>query len=79
MMSSLPYLLSKVGLFKLVGIFLKDHYLEIRKESFAPFLQKLIDAFPELEATVRENIQSWSDFILLQVQSSKSQTWVKTI
>ena len=52
-------------------------YSEIRKGSFAPFLQKLIDAFPELEATVRENIQSWQDFILLQVQSSKSQTWVK--
>ena len=47
-------------------------YSEIRKGSFAPFLQKLIDAFPELEATVRENIQSWQDFILLQVQSSKS-------
>ena len=41
------------------------------------FIQKLIDAFPELEATVRENIQSWHDFILLQVQSSKCETWVK--
>jgi 2-polyprenyl-6-methoxyphenol hydroxylase-like FAD-dependent oxidoreductase len=52
-------------------------FSEIRKGSFAPFLQKLIDAFPELEGTVRENIQSWHDFILLQVQSSKSETWVK--
>ena len=41
------------------------------------FIQKLIDAFPELEETVRENIQSWQDFILLQVQSSQCQTWVK--
>lgn len=52
-------------------------YSELRKQSFEPFISQLIKAFPELEQTVRENIQSWNDFVLLQVQSSKSDTWVK--
>ena len=77
MISSLPFSLSKVALFKLVGIFLKDLIQKLEKDRLPHLLQKLIDAFPELEATVRENIQSWQDFILLQVQSSKSETWVK--
>ena len=34
-------------------------------------------AFPELEQTVRENIQSWKDFVLLDVYSSSSETWGK--
>ncbi|WP_338471955.1 FAD-dependent monooxygenase [Niallia sp. XMNu-256] len=50
---------------------------EIRKGPFEPFIHQLITAFPELEETVRENIRSWQDFILLVVQSSKSETWVK--
>ncbi|WP_428911189.1 FAD-dependent monooxygenase [Niallia sp. Krafla_26] len=52
-------------------------YPMIRKQSFTPFINKLIAAFPELKDTVTENIRSWNDFILLQVQSSKSDTWVK--
>jgi 2-polyprenyl-6-methoxyphenol hydroxylase-like FAD-dependent oxidoreductase len=48
----------------------------IRKGPFQPFIDKLISAFPELNKTVTENITSWNDFILLQVQSSKSDTWV---
>lgn len=52
-------------------------YPNLRKQPFTPFIRKLIDAFPELEGTVLENIRSWNDFILLQVQSSKSETWVK--
>jgi 2-polyprenyl-6-methoxyphenol hydroxylase-like FAD-dependent oxidoreductase len=52
-------------------------YPELRKQSFLPFINQLIEAFPELEQTVREHIQSWDDFVLLQVQSSKSDTWVK--
>lgn len=51
-------------------------FSRIRKGPFKPFIDKLIRAFPELEGTVTENIMSWNDFILLQVQSSKSHTWV---
>ena len=51
-------------------------YSELEKNRLPHFIHKLIEAFPELEETVRENIQSWHDFILLQVQSSKSETWV---
>lgn len=50
---------------------------ELRKQSFTPFISQLIEAFPELEQTVHEHIQSWDDFVLLQVQSSKCETWVK--
>ena len=51
-------------------------FSKIRKGSFQPFIHKLIEAFPELEETVTKNITSWNDFTLLQVQSSKSDTWV---
>lgn len=52
-------------------------YSELRKRSFRPFIEQLIAEFPELEENVRAHIQSWDDFILLQVQSSRCETWVK--
>ena len=52
-------------------------YPALRKQSITPFVSQLIDAFPQLEETVHASIQSWDDFVLLQVQSSKSETWVK--
>lgn len=50
---------------------------ELKKQSFMPFIHQLIEAFPELEDTVHTHIKSWNDFVLLQVQSSQSETWVK--
>lgn len=52
-------------------------YSELRKQSFQPFINQLIAAFPELKESVRSHIQSWDDFVLLQVQSSRCTTWVK--
>ena len=38
---------------------------------------RLVEAFPELETNVHTYIQSWNDFVLLQVQSSRCETWFK--
>ena len=50
---------------------------ELRKQPFTPFIEQLIRAFPMLEQTVHENIQSWKDFVLLDVYSSTSENWGK--
>lgn len=55
----------------------ENSFPNIRKGSFQSFINSLVEAFPELEKTVSEHIQSWQDFILLKVESSKSATWVK--
>jgi len=52
-------------------------FAELRKKPFTPFIDQLIYAFPELELTVRENIQSWRDYVLLDVYSSTSENWGK--
>jgi 2-polyprenyl-6-methoxyphenol hydroxylase-like FAD-dependent oxidoreductase len=52
-------------------------YPVLRKQSFEPFIKQLLDAFPELNEIVRGHIQSWKDFVLLQVQSCRCETWVK--
>ncbi len=51
-------------------------FVELKKRSFEPFIRGLIEAFPELEESVHSHIKSWNDFVLLQVQSSQSKTWV---
>ncbi|MEH7414909.1 FAD-dependent monooxygenase [Neobacillus drentensis] len=55
----------------------EDSYPVLKKQSFAPFIEQVIEAFPELTETVHQNIQSWNDFILLKVQSSQSPVWAK--
>lgn len=52
-------------------------FVALRKQPFTPFIEQLIVAFPELEQTVRENILSWKDFVLLDVYSSTSENWGK--
>lgn len=52
-------------------------YPELRKQPFKPFIDKLIQAFPSLQQSVSENIQSWQDFVLLDVYSSESELWGK--
>jgi len=55
----------------------EDSYPLLKKQSFAPFIEQVIEAFPELTETVHQNILSWNDFILLKVQSSHSPVWAK--
>ena len=50
---------------------------ELRKGSLQPFLEPLIESFPELEESVTENLRSWKDLVCLKVQSSRSETWVE--
>lgn len=49
----------------------------LRKGPFKPFIEKLIEAFPQLEQSVREHILSWDDFVLLDVHSNYAETWGK--
>ncbi|MCQ6280615.1 FAD-dependent monooxygenase [Bacillus sp. EB600] len=55
----------------------EDSYPTLIKQSFSPFIERVIAAFPELAETVCNSIQSWNDFILLKVQSCQCPTWVK--
>lgn len=55
----------------------EDSYPTLKKQSFAPFIEQVIEAFPELTETVHQHIHSWDDFILLKVQSSRSSFWAK--
>ncbi|PQP80156.1 FAD-binding protein [Paenibacillus sp. PCH8] len=52
-------------------------YSKLREQPIAPFVDKLISAFPCLADSVAANIQSWSDFVLLSVESSYSQSWTQ--
>lgn len=49
----------------------------LRKGSIQPFLEPLIESFPELEESVKEHLLSWSNFVCLKVQSSRCETWVE--
>ncbi|TCN26593.1 FAD-dependent monooxygenase [Mesobacillus foraminis] len=55
----------------------EDSYPHLKKQSFAPFIEKAIEAFPEIEEALLEHIQSWDDFILLKVHSCHCPAWVK--
>jgi 2-polyprenyl-6-methoxyphenol hydroxylase-like FAD-dependent oxidoreductase len=50
---------------------------KLRKQSLGVFIEKLILAFPELEESVRATIQSWRDFVLLDVYSNHTEPWMK--
>ncbi|NMD69178.1 FAD-binding protein [Bacillus sp. DNRA2] len=52
-------------------------FQKLRKQSFEPFINGLIAAFPQLELPVRRNIRSWEDFIPLSVFSSQSEEWTR--
>jgi 2-polyprenyl-6-methoxyphenol hydroxylase-like FAD-dependent oxidoreductase len=49
----------------------------LRKQSLQPFLEPLIESFPELKELVLQHLRTWNDFVPLKVQSSRSDTWVK--
>ena len=52
-------------------------YPELRKQPFKPFIDQLIQAFPSLEQSVSQHIQSWKDFVFLDVHSSEVEFWGK--
>ncbi|MEG0438728.1 MAG: FAD-dependent monooxygenase [Solibacillus sp.] len=53
----------------------KGSYPQLRKQPFDPFIDKLVQAFPPLTESVSTHIQSWQDFVLLDVFSSTSENW----
>lgn len=55
----------------------KGSFATLRKQPFEPFIEKLIEAFPALEESVRQTIRSWRDFMPLDVFSSTSEVWGK--
>ena len=52
-------------------------FSKLREQPFAPFVEKLVAAFPCLADSVAEHIQTWSDFVLLSVESSFSESWAQ--
>ncbi|KOS69246.1 FAD-binding protein [Lysinibacillus contaminans] len=50
-------------------------FSELRKQAFTPFIQQLTKAFPDLTEIVVQHIQSWRDFVLLDVFSSHCDSW----
>ncbi|QDQ01980.1 FAD-binding protein [Lysinibacillus fusiformis] len=48
---------------------------QLRKQAFTPFIKQLTEAFPELAEIVIHHIQSWQDFVLLDVFSSHCDCW----
>ncbi|MDR9744934.1 FAD-dependent monooxygenase [Paenibacillus taichungensis] len=52
-------------------------FSKLREQPFAPFVQKLVAAFPCLADSVAEHIQTWSDFVLLSVESSFAELWAQ--
>lgn len=56
----------------------QDTFPKLRRSSeVTPFVDALIEAFPELEETVHQNIRSWNDFVLLKVQSCICDNWLQ--
>lgn len=55
----------------------KGSFPTLRKEPFTPFIEKLCLAFPQLAASVKQHIQSWQDFVPLDVFSSMAEQWGK--
>ncbi|MGC5771319.1 FAD-dependent monooxygenase [Paenibacillus pabuli] len=49
----------------------------LREQPFAPFVQQLVAAFPCLAESVAEHIRTWSDFVLLSVESSFAESWAQ--
>ncbi|WP_077619499.1 FAD-dependent monooxygenase [Bacillus sinesaloumensis] len=55
----------------------KGTFNTLRKQSLEVFLQPLLTSFPELETIVRQHIQSWKNFVCLNVFSSNADTWAE--
>jgi 2-polyprenyl-6-methoxyphenol hydroxylase-like FAD-dependent oxidoreductase len=70
-------LFTQAGGFIQIGWNIKEgSFPEFRKQSFEPFIEKLISVFPMLADQVHQNIRSWDDFVPLSVFSSSLEQWV---
>ena len=71
-------LFTQAGGFIQIGWNIKEgSFPELRKQPFKPFIDQLVQAFPTLEQSVSEHIQSWQDFVFLDVYSSECELWGK--
>ncbi|WAH39183.1 FAD-dependent monooxygenase [Alicyclobacillus dauci] len=71
-------LFASTGTFVQIGWQIEEgSFPTLRKQSFQPFIDHLKRAAPELIPSIDEHIRDWSDFTMLPVQSSVSDTWVK--
>lgn len=52
-------------------------FFALKKQPFEPFIKLLLDVFPDLTESVNRQIRSWKDFVFLNVQSCRCETWVK--
>ena len=70
------YLFTQVGGFLQIGWNIEQgSFPQLRKLAFTPFIQRLVEAFPELTKTVQAQITSWQDFVLLDIFSSHCNSW----
>lgn len=65
------------GLIQIGWNIAEGSFPKLRKGSLQPFLEPLVESFPELEESVNEHLRTWNDFVCLKVQSSRSETWVE--
>ncbi|WP_420490931.1 FAD-dependent monooxygenase [Neobacillus drentensis] len=71
-------LFTQTGGFIQIGWNIKEgSFPSLRKQSLQPFLEPLIESFPELKELVLQHLSTWKNFVPLKVQSSRSETWVK--
>lgn len=71
-------LFTQAGGFVQIGWNIEEgSYPKLRKQPFKPFIDQLVRAFPTLEQSVSKYIQSWNDFVLLDVYSSECELWGK--
>ncbi len=75
---------TQISLFATTGGFVQvgwqigeGSFPELRKQSFQPFIDTLIQAAPDLQPFIEKHIRGWNDFICLPVQSCRCATWVK--
>lgn len=52
-------------------------FSQLRKQPFAPFKQQLMNTLPQLREAIDVHVNSWRDFIVLDVYSSEVDTWQK--
>lgn len=71
-------LFSQTGGFIQIGWNIEEgSFPSLKKGSIKPFLEPLIESFPELKENIIEHLRTWKDFVCLKVQSSRSETWVE--
>ncbi|MDQ0201498.1 FAD-dependent monooxygenase [Neobacillus ginsengisoli] len=52
-------------------------FSSLKRTQLKPFLEPLIESFPELKEIVLQHLNSWKNFVCLKVESSRCETWVK--